>query len=121
MGTKNPNTSKNSNGSKGRKAATTVLQINLQHSVAATTELCKRTELMETFVALVQEPWIVDNSIRGLSKRGLHSYAGPKPRACILASANLRLWELPQFCDRDCMAVTIKWRDTEAILASVGG
>jgi ribonuclease HI len=103
----------------GRKATTNVLQINLHHSVAATTELSKRTEHMETFVALVQEPWIVKGGIRGLSKRGLHSYGGPKPRACILASPNLRLWELPQFSDRDCMAVNIKWRDTEAILASV--
>lgn len=42
-------------------------QINLHHSKAASATLAKGIAGMQTAITLIQEPWLLNNSIKGLS------------------------------------------------------
>jgi hypothetical protein len=97
-----------------------VVQINLHHSVAGSVELCARLQNMRTYIALLQEPWVVGRRICGLPARGLVAFGGrQKVRACIVSSPDIRVWPLPMFSDRDCAAVSTRWQVGEIIFASV--
>jgi hypothetical protein len=43
------------------------IQINLHHSKAATALLCQKLAIGEIDIALIQEPWVYGDQIRGLS------------------------------------------------------
>ncbi|XP_044759169.1 uncharacterized protein LOC123316922 [Coccinella septempunctata] len=87
-----------------------VTQINLQHCIAATDILRLRLIKLHKFLTLIQEPWIRGGEVRGLSFKGGRLFFSPKdtnPRACILASTDLRAQLLTNFCFRDLVAVQI--------------
>ena len=72
-------------------------QINLHHSKGATAILQKGLAAMHTGLSLVQEPWIVNCTIKGLG--GLLCFrdaALAKSRACIVAKGInvMPQWEL---------------------------
>ena len=55
-----------------------IIQINLHHSKAATALLCRKLAIGEMDVALIQEPWVYGDQIRGLRNRwGMLFSAGP--------------------------------------------
>jgi hypothetical protein len=63
------------------------IQINLDHSKAATALLYRKLAIEEMAIALIQEPWVYGDRIRRLhNKRETMFPAGPDiaPRSCIL-------------------------------------
>ncbi|KOC70414.1 hypothetical protein WH47_02917 [Habropoda laboriosa] len=82
-----------------------ITQINLHHSKSASANLAKNMAAMHTGIALIQEPWLVNNAIRGLSGCGNISYtrSKEKPRTCILVKG-LSAILLPQV---SCGNVTV--------------
>ena len=99
-----------------------LLQINLQHSKAGSTELARRVRKKEAYVALIQEPWPHKGQVRGLGKKGLYAPEcgrGQAPRACILASPGISIWPLPALSHRDCMAVEATLGARKVLLASL--
>jgi len=47
-----------------------VVQINLHHSKGASAILARSMAMMQTAIALIQEPWLLNNTIKGLSGCG---------------------------------------------------
>ena len=103
-----------------------VLQINLHHCQAASALLCKRLAGTESAIVLTQEPWVFRGDVRGLSRRSTVHRCVDKdnaPRACVLTSQDINAWMLPQFSNRDTVAVStmIRYKNTArtVIFASV--
>jgi len=87
------------------------IQANLQHSIAASGILTRTVSVKGIDMALAQEPWYREDSIRGLNISGytLSSTRGKeRPRACILVR-NMNAWVLPGFSCRDFVAILIKY------------
>ena len=86
-----------------------VLQINLQHSRAASAAL---TRTMGDYdIALIQEPWVSRGKILGLSGINgelIYSRSTKTPRACIIAKNNVKILPLTDFCFRDLAAVKLR-------------
>jgi ribonuclease HI len=83
------------------------IQINLQHSRGATGVLARCLATLHATIALIQEPWLYGNRIRGLdSLRGtiIQGASNQAPRACIFAPKGLDVVGLPQLCSRDAAA-----------------
>ena len=88
-----------------------VIQINLQHCKEATAILGHCLTMLHTVIALVQEPWIYLNQVRGLGfvKGNLFvDTTNPTPRACILVTKDVNATLLPEFTNRDLVAVEVK-------------
>jgi hypothetical protein len=59
---------------------------------------------MKRYIVLVQEPWIINNRICGLPKRGLiFSDSKEKLRSCVIVSPDIKAWPLSAFTDADCL------------------
>ncbi len=90
------------------------IQINLQHSRGATGILIRHLNTVQqtnkAMVALVQEPWVVKNSIRGLNLGGKVFYRQGQytPRTCIVLSKEVDAMQLQQFCSRDLTTVLVE-------------
>ena len=85
-----------------------VVQVNLHHSRAASAVLCKVMENCD--IALIQEPWVNQGTIKGLSGVGgaiIYCRDTDRPRACILIKNNIRILPLTNFCFRDLVAVRL--------------
>ena len=85
-------------------------QINLQHCQAASYNLCNELDMLQTYIAMVQEPWICRGTIKGSpSKANKHVGIGKqgRPRACIYTSTNLNTWMLPQYSNADVVTVSV--------------
>ena len=88
-----------------------VIQSNLQHCKEATAVICRLLDKLHTGLALVQEPWVFRNQIRGLSNRGGTLYwdrTCPRPRTCIYVKQGLDVTPLPRFISQDIVAVKAK-------------
>ena len=85
-------------------------QINLQHCQAASYNLCNELGRLQTYITMVEEPWICRGTIRG-SPQGANKYVGigkqGRPRACIYTSTNLNAWMLPQYANADIVTVSV--------------
>jgi len=85
------------------------LQINLQHSKAASAALLIRLATGNIDVVLIQEPWIVGNNICGLSTplyKLFHSKGKGKTRTCIFKKTHINAYLSPQFSEGD---LTTDW------------
>jgi len=94
----------------------TFLQVNLQHSTAASGILTRTVGVTGVDMALIQEPWYRDGCVGGLGIPGYTLYTqrgNDRPRACILAR-NMNIWELPGFSCRDLEAVLVKYDEDGA-------
>ena len=103
-----------------------VLQINLQHSKAATAALARRIQVEKIELVLIQEPWASKGRIHGLGNLGgklIFDKNSERARACIYVSNNLLHLPLLEFCSRDIAATKIKIpmgnKNTEVVIASV--
>ena len=85
-------------------------QINLQHCQAASYNLCNELGSLQTYIAMVQEPWICRGTIKG-SPPTANKHVGVgrqgRPRACIYTSTNLDTWMLPQYSNADIVTVSV--------------
>ncbi len=107
-----------------------VIHINLHHSRAANDVLCHCLATMQTnsvpVIALIQEPWVTMNQVRGLSSlRGqiLWGAPGEHVRTCIYISRNLDSVFLPHLSSKDATAVEVNLvrgqRKRAVVLASL--
>ncbi len=91
-----------------------VIQINLQHSRSASAILCRCLAKLQTsgvpVIALIQEPWIYKNQVKGLSSLGgqiLRGAPRARVRACIYVSKGLDMVFLPHLSSSDISAVEV--------------
>ena len=86
------------------------IQINLRHIKAVMTLLCRKLAIGEIDVALIQEPWVNGDQIRGLCNiRGALFSDGPDiaPRSCIFVRNKIHAFPLLELCSKDVMMVRI--------------
>lgn len=105
------------NGSDGFYSAPTyhdVKQINLHHAKRATDLIAATLSEMHTknqrLIVLIQEPYIVNNDITGFDPQLCNIFPSPngsKRRTCIVATKDVEITMLPQFCDGDLTSVQI--------------
>jgi hypothetical protein len=83
---------------------------------------CKITQInlhLSKAAALIQEPWVYGDQIRGLSNRwGMLFSAGPGilSRACILVRKTIQAFPLLELCSRDVVVVRISFNRGESIM-----
>ena len=101
------------------------IQINLQHSKAATGVLSRCLPAQHT-VSFIQEPYFYQGAVRGLPlTQGRLFYATCRevPRACVFVTNGLSVLALPQLAFRDVVAVKIDYklagRARSVVVASV--
>jgi len=88
-----------------------LLQINLHQSKAASAALLIRLATGNLDVVLIQEPWIVGNSICGLSTplyKLFNTKSKGKTRTCILTKTRLNPFLIPQFSEGDLTTVRLE-------------
>lgn len=91
-------------------ANTKILQINLNHSKSATTELSILQAMDQYKIILIQEPWVHKNQAKGLQNKNGNLFVGTNtcnPRACIYISKQIDSLLLNQFSDRDHVTVLV--------------
>jgi len=87
-----------------------VTEINLQHCKEASSLLSHLISKLQTGLALVQEPLVYRNRVRGLNIRGGHLYYDSTcetPRTCIVVTGAVQAKMLVQLMSRDVTAVKI--------------
>ncbi|XP_033229049.1 uncharacterized protein LOC117180668 [Belonocnema kinseyi] len=85
--------------------------MNSHHSKGASAVLVRRISVMQTGLALIQEPWLYWERISGLSGCG-SIYKGPlvkAPRACI-AVKGMDVILVLKFCSRDLTVIKVRLR-----------
>jgi ribonuclease HI len=104
-----------------------IIQINLHHSKVSSAELVRRMNCDNFDVALIQEPYIINNVIMGLNSRNydiLYHNGLNKPRACIAIKKNIKRTLLINFCSGDETTIMVSFRekggnDLDFVLSSV--
>lgn len=91
-----------------------VKQINLHHCKSATALISNALHMAQTkkerLIVLIQEPHIYDSKIQGFDLQACNIFYhanGSKPRACIVATKDVSITLLPQFCDGDTTSVVL--------------
>lgn len=88
------------------------LQINLQHSKAASAILCRQLNMGHTYAALIQEPYSYKGAVRGICETNngklFYKFSEANPRSCIFVKNNVIARPLTKFCSRDLVAVSIE-------------
>ncbi|GJQ72334.1 hypothetical protein Trydic_g3421 [Trypoxylus dichotomus] len=88
-----------------------LLHINLHHCKAATAALQAFVVSKNIDIVLIQEPWIIEGKVCGLTIGGWTLVHGldPNPRACLLVKRNLSFLMVRDHCSRDLTTVKIQW------------
>jgi len=83
-----------------------ITQINLYHSKGASAILAKSTAAMHTHLAIIQEPWLLNNAIKGLGgcRTIFRACSNRKLRTCLVAK-DLNITFLPQLSSEDLTVV----------------
>ncbi|XP_029174932.1 uncharacterized protein LOC114943457 [Nylanderia fulva] len=86
-----------------------VTQINLHHSKCASAILARSMAAMQTDIALIQEPWLLKDAIKGLSSCGkiCYTHSNCKTRTYI-AVKGLNVTFMPQLSCEDLTVVQIR-------------
>jgi ribonuclease HI len=91
------------------------LQVNLQHSKAASAALCEFINNKHIDVALIQEPWVYKGGVCGLGSINCQLLAArlgdQSPRASILIKNEFQAMFLPQFSSRDTVSARLTYRN----------
>ncbi|XP_053968283.1 uncharacterized protein LOC128869701 [Anastrepha ludens] len=88
-----------------------ILQINLQHSKAASANLLLHLEQGGVDIVLIQEPWLSSSGISGLRTKRYKLMACSglgKPRSCMLIRKELNAFILPNFSNEDIVTVSLE-------------
>ena len=112
-----PNLNRNGTGATGRginmhspmaTAKIPFTQINLQHCKAASAQFTRLFSAWHTGIALIQEPWILQNEIKGLNGADtVFRAAGTKSRTCIV-TRGLKAELIPRYTNKDLTTIRIK-------------
>ena len=100
-------------------------QINLHHSVAATSNLSEniaKGNKHSSYIALIQEPYCKYGKVRGFSNKVTiieTCDVNNQPRAALLISKDMPVFKLANFCNRDIAAAIITINDRNVVVASV--
>ena len=88
-------------------------QINLQHSKDATAHFVSRFSKLHTAIAIIQEPWVSNEMIRGLNGAGrVWGAAGCHQRSCII-TRGLEARLVPKHTTGDLTTVVVKSQDKD--------
>jgi ribonuclease HI len=92
-----------------------VTQINLQHCKEATANLCCDLARLQTYIALVQEPYWFKGYVRGLvdtrNSKLYQNHIGDAPgRTCIVASKDIPGLMIPELSSRDITVVRFSFK-----------
>ncbi|PNF28303.1 hypothetical protein B7P43_G05453 [Cryptotermes secundus] len=88
------------------------LQINLHHRKAATAALCHQLAEEKAHIALIQEAWIYNGKIRGLTNTGGTGYSAVpshNARSCVYIKNHVNALPLLELYSRDTSAVRITY------------
>ena len=109
------------NMAKRRKEPIKCLQINLQHSRAATDNLMQIIATENIDIILVQEPYLYQEEIKGISRKyRTYSYGEGKRRAAvILAKNNIGALLITQYSDNDTVLLEIQHENGNFYAASI--
>lgn len=100
-----------------------VVQINLHHSEAATDELLRFMEKETIHVALIQEPWLVANKVRGVRSRNyrlLSPTQEGKVRSCILVRKDINTFLLSNYSTCDLTVVALERKCLRTVIQREG-
>ena len=101
------------------------LQVNLHKAVQATVVLGRDMEDKTQTIALITEPHTVANKITGFPRGTTLAYdksipaRQPGPRTGIIASKDLKVNMMDNWCHRDCTVAVVKLHGKQVILASI--
>ena len=99
---------------------TPIIQINLHHSKSASAILTRSIAVVQTCIAIIQEPWLVKGTIRGLGSCGkvLRANTADKTRTCIITKG-VDATLLPQLSCGDLTAVQLRFKLMDGIYRDV--
>ena len=84
------------------------LQINLQHSRAATYYLIKIVTEYDIDIVFIQEPYTIQDKVIGIPTKYITFTAGPRPRAAVVVTdKGIDITMLSQLSDRDAVTVEV--------------
>ena len=92
------------------KQTISIIQINLNKTHAAHTELLRKINKLESYIALITEPYCYKKKTCIIPKgcNYLPQIRGGHPRACIFSSKNLKIHEINELKTRDIALGLIK-------------
>ena len=97
-----------------------MLQMNARKRNPSTIFINQRVSKMDAFVAFIQENSVDGKNPTNLDKQHHRVFCkDSKPRAVLYAHANLSIWPLNQFCDRDVAAALFHSGNKTRLLLSV--
>jgi hypothetical protein len=109
------------NSFRPEQTAIKCLQVNLQHSRAATANLMRTIADEGTDIVFIQEPYIIQNKVIGISKK-YRTYTGPEGRcraAIVVANNKLDTMLIQQLSDADAVTVEITIGNLNIIVVSM--
>ena len=109
------------NSSRPEQTTIKCLQVNLQHSRATTANLMRIIAEEGTDIVFIQEPYIIQNKVIGISKR-YKTYTVPEGRcraAIVVANNKLDTMLIQQLSDSDAVTVEITIGNLNIILVSM--
>ena len=86
------------------------LQCNIHHAKVASQLLKAKITSGQCDIALIQEPWIANNSVQGLKVHEGRLYVSDheRPRACIFVTDRVESIPLLQYTSQDCAVVQLR-------------
>ena len=97
-----------------------IIQINLHHSKSASAILARSMTVVQTCIAIIQEPWLVKGTTMGLVSCGkvLKANTANKTRTCIITKG-VDATLLPQLSCGDLTAVQLRFKLMDGIYRDV--
>ena len=98
-----------------------VIQINLQHSKTVSAALLLRLLIEDVELILVQEPWVIGNSVCGLNTKGYrlaYIQNSGKPRDCVMVKNNINSLLVHRFSDKDTVTMVVEVRSVSFWITS---
>ena len=74
--------------------STSIIKINLHHSKSASAILTRSIAVVQTCIAIIQEPWLVKGAIKGLGSCGKRGRKSPEVRRIAQDRDEYRKWLL---------------------------
>ena len=104
-----------------RSQAILVVQVNLNKTHAAHVELLNKINKMETYIALITEPYCYKKRLCIIPKGSnyLPQLRSGHPRACIFSNKNIKIHEINELKTRDTAVGLIKLEGKSTVIASI--
>jgi hypothetical protein len=96
------------------------IQVNLQHSRAATDNLIKLVKIEKTDIIFIQEPYLNKRKMTGIS-RSFRSYFSPENNnraAIVITNKEIDAVLITHISNSDIVLLEIEYKNTKAFIAS---